>query len=512
MSDNFRGFHVRFMPVARGGVRMIKSANENAVVSNRQALFNENYGLAYTQNNKNKDIPEFGSKGTILLEQMCQNSDFYAFSKYMSGMMDLILPEKSGCLDHHGSEEIIFFGPDEGTADVMEMASLYSKSRGYAYHKACTTGKPPTMGGIPHDTYGMTTRSVHQFVVGLLDHLGVDESTITKLQTGGPDGDLGSNEITISKDKTIAIVDGAGVVFDPHGLDRTELNRVAEARTMVDHFDTSKLSADGAFVSVDDVNVTLPDGTEVESGLIFRNEFHFNDLGKADLFVPCGGRPEAVNSSNVHRMFDADGNPKFKYIVEGANLFITEDARAVLEDAGVILFKDASTNKGGVTSSSMEVLAALCMSDEEHNEHMCGTPDNLPAFYKTYAQEVIEVVEDNARQEFHALLNEHTKNGGHLAKLTDRLSMKINDINIACQRSNLVNDEKLKRAILKKALPKTLQDLLGLETIMGRLPEDYIRAVLGYYVASKYIYKVGLEGNEFQFYEYMKSMDEDNLD
>jgi glutamate dehydrogenase len=40
--------------------------------------------------------------------------------------------------------------------------------------------------------------------------LGLEESAVTKLQTGGPDGDLGSNEIKISKDKTIAIVDGSG--------------------------------------------------------------------------------------------------------------------------------------------------------------------------------------------------------------------------------------------------------------------------------------------------------------
>jgi hypothetical protein len=32
------------------------------------------------------------------------------------------------------------------------------------------------------------------------------------LQTGGPDGDLGSNEIKISKDKTIGVVDGSGVL------------------------------------------------------------------------------------------------------------------------------------------------------------------------------------------------------------------------------------------------------------------------------------------------------------
>jgi glutamate dehydrogenase len=37
----------------------------------------------------------------------------------------------------------------------------------------------------------------------------------------------------------------------------------------------------------------------------------------------------------------------------------------VLEDAGILLFKDASTNKGGVTSSSLEVLAGLAMDDIE---------------------------------------------------------------------------------------------------------------------------------------------------
>jgi NAD-specific glutamate dehydrogenase len=43
---------------------------------------------------------------------------------------------------------------------------------------------------------------------------GMDESAVTKLQTGGPDGDLGSNEILVSHDKTIAIVDGSGVLCD----------------------------------------------------------------------------------------------------------------------------------------------------------------------------------------------------------------------------------------------------------------------------------------------------------
>lgn len=80
-----------------------------------------------------------------------------------------------------------------------------------------------------------------------------------------------------------------------------------------------------------------------------------NPDATADFFVPCGGRPESVNLQNVHKMFHSNGAPKFKYIVEGANLFISEGARQKLEDSGIILFKDASTNKGGVTSSSYEV-------------------------------------------------------------------------------------------------------------------------------------------------------------
>ena len=63
------------------------------------------------------------------------------------------------------------------------------------------------------------------------------------------------------------------------------------------------------------------------------------------MFVPCGGRPEAVNISNVANLVDGDGKPNFKYVVEGANLFFTQQARLFLEKKGVVLFKDSSTNK-----------------------------------------------------------------------------------------------------------------------------------------------------------------------
>ena len=56
--------------------------------------------------------------------------------------------------------------------------------------------------------------------------------------------------------------------------------------------------------------------------------------------------PEAVNISNVASLIDSEGKPHFKYIVEGANLFLTQQARLYLEKRKVVLFKDSSANKG----------------------------------------------------------------------------------------------------------------------------------------------------------------------
>ena len=371
---DFRGFHVRFRDVARGGIRIIRSRGKENYNSNVRTLFDENYALSATQNLKNKDIPEGGAKGTIL-PQLDAN---YAqcFHKYVDSIIDLLLPGQSPgikgpIVDVSGRQdpEILFFGPDENTADLMDWAANHARKRNAPWWKSFTTGKSAeALGGIPHDTYGMTSLSVRQYILGVLKAHGLDEKNVTKFQTGGPDGDLGSNEILLSKDKTVAIIDGSGVLHDPHGLDRSELIRLAKARKPISNFDKAKLSADGYQVLVEEQDIQLPSGEIIPDGTDFRNNFHFRV--KADLFVPCGGRPEAVNISNVNKLVDSDGKPHFKYVVEGANLFFTQQARFWLEKKGVVLFKDSSTNKGGVTSSSLEVLAGLGLNDEEYIENM----------------------------------------------------------------------------------------------------------------------------------------------
>lgn len=83
----------------------------------------------------------------------------------------------------------------EGTADMMDWAALHARARGAETWKSFTTGKSAEMlGGVPHDTYGMTSLSIRQYVLGIYKQLGLQEKNITKVQTGGPDGDLGSSK------------------------------------------------------------------------------------------------------------------------------------------------------------------------------------------------------------------------------------------------------------------------------------------------------------------------------
>jgi len=44
----------------------------------------------------------------------------------------------------------------------------------------------------------MTSISIRQYVLGLYKQLGLREKDITKVQTGGPDGDLGSSTHSIA--------------------------------------------------------------------------------------------------------------------------------------------------------------------------------------------------------------------------------------------------------------------------------------------------------------------------
>lgn len=508
IGSEFRGFHLRFRDIARGGIRIVKSRSQEAYAINARSLFDENYNLANTQQRKNKDIPEGGSKGVILLDIHHQDKARVAFAKYIDSILDLLLPPsspgiKDPIVDLYGKEEILFMGPDENTADLVDWATEHARSRGAPWWKSFFTGKSPKLGGIPHDHYGMTTLSVREYVLGIYRKLNLDQSKVRKLQTGGPDGDLGSNEILLGHERYTAIVDGSGVLVDHNGIDRDELVRLAKKRVMISQFNVSKLSPNGYRVLVEDIDVKLPSGEIVRNGTAFRNTFHLRSDEHYDIFVPCGGRPESIDLSNVSKLI-IDGKSVIPYIVEGANLFITQDAKLRLEKAGCILYKDASANKGGVTSSSLEVLASLSFDDEGFIENMCIREDGTaPDFYNQYVKSVQEIIKRNAALEFEAIWREHQATGEPRSILSDKLSVAITKLDEELQNTELWDNVELRQSVLSDALPNLLLEKIGLNTILKRVPDNYLRAIFGSYLASRFVYECGISASQFAFFSFM---------
>ncbi|SCW03991.1 LAFE_0H03510g1_1 [Lachancea fermentati] len=517
VGNTFKAFHIRFRDIARGGIRIVCSRTQEIYDTNSKMVIDENYQLASTQQRKNKDIPEGGSKGVILLNPTLVSPEqtFVAFSQYVDAIIDILIhdPLKEDYVDLMEHPEILFFGPDEGTATFVDWATNHAKSRGCPWWKSFLTGKSPQMGGIPHDAYGMTSLSVRAYVNKLYETLGLQQTPINKFQTGGPDGDLGSNEIILAtpNEQYVGIVDGSGVLCDPQGLDSSELRKLAHARHMVSKFDKSKLSPRGFFVSVDDIDIMLPNGVIVANGTTFRNRFHlevFKFVDKVDLFVPCGGRPNSIDINTLHYFIDEKTNKcKIPYIVEGANLFITQPAKLALEAHGCILFKDASTNKGGVTSSSMEVLASLALNDSDFIGKFIGNnPHERTPLYQKYVKQVQEKVEHNARAEFKQLWSINQKKGTPISELSNVLSQTINRLNDNLIDSNelWLNDLKLRNfLLLNKIIPKLLIDVAGPTAVLENIPVPYLKALLSSYLSSTYVYEYGTEINIGEFLEFM---------
>lgn len=150
---------------------------------------------------------------------------------------------------------------------------------------------------------------------------------------------------------------GFGVAEDPKGLDREELLRLVKHSLPISEFNPKKLSAEGIVMAANN-----------EEGINRRNSMHNRVV--ADAFVPAGGRPNTINADNWRNFLLKDGKtPSAKLIVEGANIFITPEARQGLFDiAKLPIVKDSSANK--VPTSSLVFVTKSTLLSANFNTHI----------------------------------------------------------------------------------------------------------------------------------------------
>lgn len=545
---HFLGFNIRFKDLARGGVRTVTPERWEQYYHERNNIFSEAYNLAFTQQKKNKDIPEGGSKTAILLkpfdvfarelkiykneledagttpamvEEQCKifykdhKLDFLFSSQraFIESLMTLINCEEDGTLratsiiDYYQKPEYIYLGPDENMLnDMIVWIANYSVENNYKPGRSFMSSKPGA--GINHKEFGVTSFGIHVFLHQTLLYLGInpEKDPFTIKISGGPDGDVAGNEIlNLAKHypktaKLIALTDVSGTIYDPDGLDLNEMTSLFYKSLPIRNYPAKKLSEGGFLLDLRTKNESTTyaqqtllyrkkEGKLIEEWLsgnetnhLFRSNLH---QVKTNVFIPGGGRPRTLNENNYLSYLDETGKPTSEAIVEGANLYLTHGARNALEKLGCLDLKDSSCNKGGVICSSFEVLAGLCMSEEEFLKEK-----------NEYIKQVLEIIGKAALNEAQLLLDTHRKTGQYLTEISDKISEKIN-----------LYKYQLLDYLLKIELPKDPKDPLikalfhycpqiltkrYRERILA-MPDIHKKAIIACYLASHLVYTRGIE-------------------
>ncbi|KAL7719772.1 Glutamate dehydrogenase [Entamoeba marina] len=513
---------------------------KNKQILKKTNMFGECYNLAYTQQKKNKDIPEGGSKGIIFLKPNTVGEEVeiikqklelegkeedldelikkyrkeapleYLYSMqrgFLHTLISLISSDEKGklrnteILDYVGEPEYVYIGPDENMHDCM-IDWIAKESTRMQYHPkgAFISGKEET--GINHKEYGVTSLGVFEFIKLGLEYLKLDKYTM-KIK-GGPNGDVAGNIIKLvhkyHKDRCniTSISSSICAIYDPNGINIDELLRMFENNLALQHFPPSLLKEGAYMIRLDQrlgevqynrqykiyrmEKELKEEWMESNSAMrMFETTVHKDVV---DVFCPCGGRPYSLNDSNVEDFF-VDGKPTAKLVSEGANLYFTAKARRVLEESGVMIFKDSSANKCGVISSSYEILAGLSLDNQQFVE-----------MKKAYAPQVLDRLTEVAVSEGKCMLDAFDKGfDKSMVKISEELSKRINiytdTFNEFLKPRDLFSEENQKLLqIFKNYLPGALAQ--HEKQVLERVPQMHMKAIISTSLATRVVYQKGL--------------------
>jgi len=506
------GYHIGFSDIARGGWRTIITRNRDDYVTCASTLFREVFVLAQTQHLKNKDIYEGGSKMVVVLDAArLEAQDLITQRLYklqfgfLNAFLDIFVTSGGKArdprvVDYYGEDEPIEIGPDENMHDGMiETIARQSLKRGYLLGIGLISSKRV---GINHKEYGVTSTGVVKFAEITMAELGIDigRDPFSVKFTGGPNGDVAGNAMRLLLERSPQVkiklmLDGSGAIFDPQGLQHAELSRIL-LKEDLEAFDPALLNP-GGFILYRRRQRTVglrelfrrvvSTGLGVEEQWVTMDEFHreFGNLlfsVPTDLFIPAGGRPETIDKDNWHRFFREDGTPNTRAIVEGANSFITPEARSQMQRRGIVIMRDASANKCGVISSSYEIIANLLLSEQEFLEHK-----------ERYVKDVLAILEKRAEDEARLIFRRHRESGCNVlyTEISDAISHEINGhyarLFSFFQRHPRLCEEPLFQLAILSHLPRMLRED-GYRQRIGRLPAKCLYAILAAEIASSMVY------------------------
>jgi glutamate dehydrogenase/leucine dehydrogenase len=201
-------------------------------------------------------------------------------------------------------------GPDMGTDEAC-MAWIFAEI-------GRAVGLPRVLGGIPLDEIGATGFGLARCaeIAGPLCDLDLKGATVA-IEGFGNVGRPAARLLEELGARLVAASDSRGAVYDPAGIESTQLEAVKKKAGTVAAYEP------GQKISVADL-FTVP----------------------CDILIPAA-RPDCIHAKNAAAI-------KARLVLQGANIPATQEAETIMHKRGIVVVPDFIANAGGVICAAVE--------------------------------------------------------------------------------------------------------------------------------------------------------------
>ncbi|HEX6832463.1 MAG TPA: NAD-glutamate dehydrogenase domain-containing protein, partial [Rudaea sp.] len=422
------GVHLRFGPVARGGLRWS---------DRREDFRTEVLGLVKAQMVKNTVIVPVGSKGGFFVKrppaatgnagadrdaQLAEGIACYRL--FINGLLDITdnlvegkVVHPQNCVRHDADDPYLVVAADKGTATFSDIANAISAEHGFWLGDAFASGGSV---GYDHKGMGITAKGAWESVKRHFRALGRDcqSEDFTCVGIGDMSGDVFGNGMLLSRHiRLLAAFDHRHIFLDPNPdaagsfVERERMFKLP--RSSWADYDAKLISKGGGIFPRS--AKSIPVSPEVRAALGIEGNVDAlspNDLMKAILKAPVdllwnggiGTYVKAESETNADAGDRANNairingkDLRCKLVGEGGNLGCTQRGRIEAALNGVLLNTDFIDNSAGVDTSDHEVNIKILLNDAVQRNELTMEARNKQLAAMTDEVERL-VLNDNYRQ------------------------------------------------------------------------------------------------------------------
>jgi len=410
-SPMVEGVHLRFGPVARGGLRW----------SDRRDDFRtEVLGLVKAQQVKNAVIVPVGSKGCFYPKQLPRGGSaaetraaaVEAYRTFLSGLLDITdnidgdgtVTHPPGVVPHDGEDPYLVVAADKGTATFSDIANGVAADYGFWLGDAFASGGSA---GYDHKAMAITARGAWESVKRHFRELGKDiqREPFTVIGVGDMSGDVFGNGMLLSRMICLrAAFDHRHIFIDPDpdpAASWDERKRLFDLpASSWDLYDRSLISEGGGVWSRTQKAIPVSEAMkallDIKADEVSPAELITAILKSRAELLYLGGIGTYVKSAQESNLAVGDKandairvsarDLRCRVVGEGANLGLTQAGRVEFALAGGRINTDAIDNSAGVDTSDHEVnikilagaaIRAGALAEEDRNALLASMTDDI---------------------------------------------------------------------------------------------------------------------------------------